>query len=109
MAEITRSELQKLAELARLRLRDDEASGLANDCRSILDYFSAIRGLDVAGASTPAEQGRRAPLRADDVDCDPLERPLADLAPDWREGFFVLPRLPAMDTDAAEGGGEGGR
>jgi aspartyl/glutamyl-tRNA(Asn/Gln) amidotransferase C subunit len=97
-----------LADLARLRLGDDESEGLTDDCRTILDYFAAIRGLDVAGVQQIEEREPPAPLRADEVACDPLERPLAELAPDWREGFFVLPRLPAMDIDPAEGGGEGG-
>ncbi|UCF20576.1 MAG: hypothetical protein JSU87_03950 [Gemmatimonadota bacterium] len=106
MPGIERANLERLAELARLHLRADEAGELGRDCRSILDYFAAIRQLDVAGAA-PADAGEGpAPLRADRVDSDRLERPLSEVAPDWREGFFVLPRLPAMDVQAAGPGGE---
>jgi Asp-tRNA(Asn)/Glu-tRNA(Gln) amidotransferase C subunit len=39
----------------------------------------------------------RTPLREDVVRPDPLALPAADLAPEWREGYFVVPKLGAME------------
>jgi aspartyl-tRNA(Asn)/glutamyl-tRNA(Gln) amidotransferase subunit C len=98
---IERSQLEKIAELARLELSEEEATRLTRDCQAILEYFEAIRQIDPdADAAESAE--RSTALRQDRVDCDPLEGPLSDLAPLWRDGYFVLPRLPAMDADDFE-------
>lgn len=40
------------------------------------------------GGGAPAEGARTMP--------DPLERPLSRIAPDWRDGLFVVPRLPGV-------------
>ena len=100
---IKRSDVEKVAALARLELGDDELEALTRDCQSILEYFEAIREVDVEGATPAGALERPAPTRDDRVEHDPLERPPAEAAPDWREGFFVLPRLPALDGDAADG------
>jgi aspartyl-tRNA(Asn)/glutamyl-tRNA(Gln) amidotransferase subunit C len=104
---ITRSELEWVTGLARLQLSDEEAENLARDCRSILDYFEAIRELDVANTVPEGALERPTPTRKDIVDPDPLERPPRKIAPDWRDGFFVLPRLAALNADAvSEADGE---
>jgi aspartyl-tRNA(Asn)/glutamyl-tRNA(Gln) amidotransferase subunit C len=98
---IERSYLEKIAELARLELSEEEAARLTHDCQAILEYFEAIRQIDPdADAAEGVELPT--PLRPDRVDCDPLEGPLRDMAPLWRDGYFVLPRLPAMDADDFE-------
>ena len=100
---IKRSDVEKVAALARLELGDDEFEALTRDCQSILEYFEAIREVDVEGATPAGALEHPAPTRDDRVEHDPLERPPAEMAPDWREGFFVLPRLPALDGDTADG------
>jgi len=37
------------------------------------------------------------PAEIDRLDPTPLERPPADIAPEFQEGFFLVPRLPAME------------
>ncbi len=96
---ISRTELERIAALARLKLGEDEADRLTRDCQAILDYFERVRE---AGRSDRVEYRsveRTAPLREDGIDYDTLEEPLEKLAPDWREGYFILPRLPALDAD----------
>jgi aspartyl-tRNA(Asn)/glutamyl-tRNA(Gln) amidotransferase subunit C len=100
---IAREELERIARLARLQLAEDEAERLTRDCVAILRYFETLRELaldDVAAADSPADE---APLREDRANGDPLLRPLAELASAWRDGFFVLPRLPAMDAGPGSG------
>ncbi len=102
---IDRSDVEKVAELARLRLDEDELDGLTRDCQSILGFFEAIRRVDVESAEPAGALDHAAPTREDGVDQDPLTEPLDRMAPAWREGYFVLPRLPALD--AKDLGGDG--
>ena len=94
---IQRSDLEKVAALARLRLGSDEVARLTRNCQAILDYFEAIRGAGVSGVHPAGTLDHATPLREDRVDVEPLLRPLEAMAPEWREGYFTLPRLPAMD------------
>jgi aspartyl/glutamyl-tRNA(Asn/Gln) amidotransferase C subunit len=98
---IDRSDLLRVAELARLRLSESETDRLTRDCQAILKYFETIRGIGADVAETEAAE-HAAPLREDGGDRDLLESPPHEMAPAWRDGYFVLPRLPAMDAEFAE-------
>lgn len=95
---IDRSTIRQIAELARLRLSEAETERLTRDCGAILEYFETIREIESDDTSTVSTE-RPAPLREDRPDGDPLQIPLSAMAPEWRGGYFVLPRLPAMDTE----------
>lgn len=103
---IKRTDVERVAALARLELDDDELEALAADCRSILEFFESIREVDVEGAALSGASEPPAPTRDDKVDADRLERPPAEMAPDWCEGYFVLPRLPALDGGDVAADGE---
>ncbi|MEE9133725.1 MAG: Asp-tRNA(Asn)/Glu-tRNA(Gln) amidotransferase subunit GatC [Gemmatimonadota bacterium] len=96
---ISRSELERIAELASLELSEEEAERLTRDCQAILEYFEIVRGADTGDAAPAGPLEHAGPPREDSADCDPLRRRLDEIAPAWREGYFVLPRLPAMDAD----------
>lgn len=102
---IERAQLEKIAKLARLQLDDDELDRLTHDCRLILDYFETVRALTstLAGGDDAST-----PLREDRVSPDRLSGSPADIAPSWRDGFFILPRLPALDPGGLDAGGTGG-
>lgn len=97
---IERSDLLRVAELARLKLSEAELERLTRDCRAILEYFGALRELDLRHVEPWGSAGEAAPLREDRVDPDPLHRAPDELAPAWRDGLFVLPRLPAMEAES---------
>ncbi len=99
---LERSDLLRLAELARLELSESELQQLTHDCRAILEYFGALRELDLTGVEPWTGAAEATPLREDRVDSDPLHGTPVELAPVWRDGFFVLPRLPAMDAELWE-------
>ena len=99
---IDRSELRRIAALARLSLSEAETERLTRDCQAILQYFETIRGIGT-GTDEVEEAERPAPLREDRTDGDPLEGALDASAPAWRDGYFVIPRLPAMDGEADDG------
>lgn len=99
-------EVEKIAELARIELGEDEIAKLTVDCLAILDHFKVVRRIDLADVDPTGAVESSTPLREDRVDFDRLERSLELIAPDWREGYFVVPRLPAMDSEVVGDEGE---
>lgn len=51
MAQLTRDDILKLAQLARLGISPDEAESLSSEISSILDYVALLDDVDVAGLS----------------------------------------------------------
>lgn len=89
-----------MADLARIRPREDELESLVRDLNRILLHVAALE--EVEGAEEEETDLLADPTtREPDLAPDGLSVPPSDLAPDWRDGFFVLPRLPSV-----EGGGE---
>lgn len=109
---VTRADVDRIAELARLRFDDDEADRLTGEMNRILEHADRLRaadsgGEDAAGAAgstggvVPSDgaPGERASsdhdvrgARADGADGrDQLVRPPADFSPRFEEGFFVVP------------------
>lgn len=106
---VSMEEVRRVAGLARLHLDEDEAGSLAGDLSRILDHVEALREAPVEEGDDDADGAGEAlglPPRVRDGEAGPdaLHLPPSELAPAWRDGFYVLPRLPALDQD---GGGEG--
>lgn len=104
---VSPEEVERIAALARLRLGPEEALEMSEQLNSILGHMDALARVDVSGAPALASViDRPAPVREDVVGADALSREAREIAPDWRDGFFVVPRLAALDADAlaAEGG-----
>ena len=98
-------DVRRIAELARLRLADDEIAKFTGQLNSILQHMDALAAVDAEAAEAEAQAGAEAgaPLRSEEVAPDALHRAPADIATAWRDGFFVVPRLAAQDR-LAEGG-----
>lgn len=93
---VTREALLETVALARLRLLPDEIERLEAQLNGILAHIEQLLAIDVDTSSTapfslpPAAAGR------DDVPgADALQRPLTELAPEWRDGYFTVPRVIA--------------
>lgn len=99
---VSRGEVERIAALARLRLDAEEATRLTGDLNGILDHVAALREVAIEGVEAEGAVEGPAPFRDPGAAPDPLHRPPSEFAPDWREGFFAVPRLPAVD------GGSGG-
>jgi aspartyl-tRNA(Asn)/glutamyl-tRNA(Gln) amidotransferase subunit C len=92
---LTRAEVARIAELARLELTGDELDLFTRQLGDILDYVEQIRGLDTSGvAPTSHVLGR--PVERPDLEAPSLPRAEAlSNAPDAaREaGLFKVPRV----------------
>ncbi len=93
---ITAEDLARLARLAELDVPTGEAERLARQLDGIVAYVGQLETLGGSPAA-PAGGIEGATLREDRIDPILLDRPPADIAPEFRDGFFLVPRLPAMD------------
>jgi aspartyl-tRNA(Asn)/glutamyl-tRNA(Gln) amidotransferase subunit C len=90
------AELARIAALARLRLEPAEMERLRLQLDDILAHIEKLLAIDVAPEqAAPLALPAAAAVRADEPDADPLLRPLAEIAPEWRDGFFTVPRVLA--------------
>ena len=97
MTRMDEDEVRRLAELARLELSDDEVRRLAGELGDLLDDLRRLGEVEVDLPEAPEEEGVR--LRPDAPSAEPLARRPETFAPEWRDGFFVLPRIEAMDDE----------
>jgi aspartyl-tRNA(Asn)/glutamyl-tRNA(Gln) amidotransferase subunit C len=92
---LSREDVQRIAELARLDLTADEVELFTRQLTSILDYVEQIRALDTTGVA-PTSHVMNRPVERDDVPVPPLDRSvvLAN-APDAasESGLFKVPRV----------------
>jgi aspartyl-tRNA(Asn)/glutamyl-tRNA(Gln) amidotransferase subunit C len=92
---ITREEVRRIAELARLEIATDQEPKVAAELSAVLDFVAALDRLDLAGCEPIVFAPADAPLRSDVPDdvrrLDP-ERALA-VAPAAEHGFFLVPPI----------------
>ncbi len=103
MEELPRDEVERVARLAGLELSDRELSRLAGEMAAVLRHVREIRRLGGDGDPPGESSAGEGPLRPDRPGSDPLHRPVRQLAPEWRDGHFLVPRLPALDDGDGPG------
>ncbi len=95
---IGRNEVLHVARLAELAVREEELDRLVEQLNRIVDY---VAQLDQVPADRMAEPFLPGPpsveLREDVPGPVPLARPPAELAPEFADGFFLVPRHGAME------------
>ncbi len=89
---IRREEVQHVAELARLEVRDEDIDRVAAELSTVLDYVRALDRLDLGGCEPLSFASPRAPLREDATDARRLspDEALA-MAPRIEGRFFLVP------------------
>ena len=95
MSSLTRQDVQRIADLARLELTDEELDLFTRQLGDILTYVEQIRALDTTGVA-PTSQVLNRPVDRDDVPADTLSREdLLRNAPDaaLEAGLFKVPRV----------------
>ena len=114
-------EVRRLAGELRLRLEADEPERLAGTLDRFFERFERLPAPDPTGAAVSRGSGPedsvdgRAPdppglepagagdLREDVPAPDPLHRPPSSLAPEWRDGFYLVPGLPGLVAEEGAG------
>jgi len=90
-------DVQHAAKLAEIAVADDELPRLAAQLGRIVEYVEQLREVPESERAEPWLGGPlQAPLRADLVAPAPLAHPVAEMAPEFVDGFFVVPRRVAM-------------
>jgi aspartyl-tRNA(Asn)/glutamyl-tRNA(Gln) amidotransferase subunit C len=95
---IGRDEVLHVAGLAELAVREDELDRLVDQLNRIVDYVAQLDRVPadrMAAAFLPGPQS--VGLREDVPGPVPLARPPGALAPEFAEGFFLVPRHEAME------------
>ena len=95
MSSLTRQDVQRIADLARLELTAEELDLFTRQLSDILTYVEQIRALDTTGVP-PTSQILNRPVDRGDVPADTLSREdLLRNAPDaaLEAGLFKVPRV----------------
>jgi len=104
---VQRDQTERIAALARLYFEPEELDRLTEELNHILEHVERLKGLEEERPDEGADRFVFLGLEGDGTrgegaeSPDALDAPFSTVAPDWREGFFVVPPLPGMH----DGGG----
>jgi len=91
---VTRDDVLRIAQLAELDVDEEALPELAEQMSRILDYVAQLSAVPANGTVkifVPGPDAIR--FRADEVNPAPLAVGPEELAPAFKEGFFVVPKL----------------
>jgi aspartyl-tRNA(Asn)/glutamyl-tRNA(Gln) amidotransferase subunit C len=95
---LTREQVEKVARLAELHVPPEELPALAGQIARIVDYVGQLGEVGGDEQAPPFLAGPAAvALREDVVRPSPLVRGPAAFAPEFRDGFFLVPRLGHLE------------
>jgi aspartyl-tRNA(Asn)/glutamyl-tRNA(Gln) amidotransferase subunit C len=95
---IGRDEVRHVARLAELAVREGELDRLVDQLNRIVDYVAQLDQVPADRMAAPFLPGPQSvELREDVPGSVPLARPSAELAPEFTDGFFLVPRHGAME------------
>ena len=95
---IGRNEVLHVARLAELAVREEELDRLVDQLNRIVDYVAQLDLVPADRMAAPFLPGPQSlNLREDVPGPVPLARPPADFAPEFADGFFLVPRHGAME------------
>ena len=91
-------EVLHVAKLAELAVREHELHRLVEQMNRIVDYVAALDEVPADGIVDPFLAGPQSVALREDVETvGPLARPPAALAPEFTQGFFLVPRHGGME------------
>ena len=91
-------EVLHVAKLAELAVRENELHRLVDQMNRIVDYVAALDEVPADRMAHPFLAGpQSAALREDVETVVPLARPPTAMAPEFAQGFFLVPRHGAME------------
>jgi aspartyl-tRNA(Asn)/glutamyl-tRNA(Gln) amidotransferase subunit C len=102
---VTHDDVRNIAALARLAVSPERLDALVSELNGILAHMERLKQADEAERAERAEEGGMR-VAADVGPSVPLVKPISAFAPEWRDGFFLVPRL-ATHGDAGDAGDDG--
>ena len=100
---ITRDDVKHVAALARLAVTDERAEQFTAQLNTILGHMEVLSRVDTARLEPVSGVGAAAaPLQDDRGPSVELVLPIDAIAPNMRDGFFLVPRLSTHEA-AGEG------
>lgn len=94
---VDRALVLKLAAAAHIALEREEVDRLAAQLTDILSQIAPLA--DLAGAAAASSQApSETALRSDEPGADPMTGGITRFAPEVKQGFFTVPRLPSQGT-----------
>ncbi len=97
---VTHDEVLKIARLAELEVSPETLSVLAEQMSRILEYVAQINSVPASEGVKPFVPGPDAVrFRADEVKPAPLAFGPAKLAPAFKDGFFLVPKLGQFEQE----------
>ena len=97
---VSGKDVEHVARLAELAVEPAELPALTAQLDRIVGFVAQLEELGEVDQDTPFLAGpERLRLRPDVVEPADLVRPASALAPEFIDGFFVVPRLGAMSED----------
>jgi aspartyl-tRNA(Asn)/glutamyl-tRNA(Gln) amidotransferase subunit C len=99
---ITIDDVRHIATLARLGLDDARAATIVGELNTILRHMDVLSRVDTQGIEPIAGVGASgAPLAPDEGPSQPLAQSIDAIAPNARDGFFLVPRLSTHEDAEA--------
>jgi len=90
-------DVRHAARLAEIEVTDEELPRLAGQLARIVEYVEQLGEVPAGERAEPYRGGPdRVALREDAVAPIPLAHPVGGMAPEFVDGFFVVPRRVAM-------------
>lgn len=96
---VTRDDVKHVAALARLSMTDERAEQFTAQLNTILSHMDVLARVDTKRLEPVIGVGAEgAPLQDDKGPSVKLDRPIVDIAPSTRDGFFLVPRLSTHEA-----------
>jgi aspartyl-tRNA(Asn)/glutamyl-tRNA(Gln) amidotransferase subunit C len=88
---LARAEIEKLARLARIELREGEAEKFQSDVSAILDYVEELKLVDTEGLEIVSQvTGLQNVQREDKSELADNREAILDQAPEIKDGFYKV-------------------
>jgi aspartyl-tRNA(Asn)/glutamyl-tRNA(Gln) amidotransferase subunit C len=101
---VTKKDVEKIADLARLQFSGAELDGFTGDLNNILNYVDQLKEVDVTGVEPLEninESVEKNVLRRDEVNESLLQAEALKNAPKAADGFFLVPKVIEQTKGAA--------
>jgi len=94
---VTPEDVRHVARLAELAVEEADLPALTAQLDRIVSFVAQLEGAGASGPDASVAAPNGTALRPDLVNPRPLARPPAAFAPEFIDGFFLVPKLGVMD------------